>query len=488
MTRKAVFVSTAIPYVNAAPHLGFALEVILADAFARHARASGAEVRFVSGTDDNSLKNVRAAEAAGLSPRAFVDAHAEHYRDLQPLLGASFDDFVRTSADPRHADAVQALWEACARAGDLEKRTYQGLYCVGCEAFYEPSELVDGVCAEHGSAPEVVEEENWFFRLSRYQARISEAIASGELRIHPPWRGREIAQFVAAGLRDVSVSRSRARARGWGISVPGDPEQVIYVWFDGLAYYLTSGFWTGTERRIQVVGKGIARFHAVLWPALLLAAGLPLPTDLCVHGYLTVKGRKIGKSAGNGIEPQAVVARYGADALRYYLLRHVGPSQDADVNEDRLTAVYTSELADALGNLVSRTLGLVRRLPGGIAPEGASDDALSARARALPKAVDDACERLAPDDALRAIWTLVAAANKHLSDGAPWSAASAREAWAVLHPTLTAIEAIGRALVPFLPTTAEAIARALENPTAAAPVLFPKTNLNLEEDSCPRGT
>ncbi|WP_394839654.1 methionine--tRNA ligase [Pendulispora rubella] len=489
MTRTSVFVSTAIPYVNAAPHLGFALEIILADAFARHARARGAAVHFVSGTDDNSLKNVRAAEAAGLSPRAFVDAHAAHYRDLQSLLGASFDDFVRTSADPRHVEAVHALWEACARAGDLEKRTYQGLYCVGCEAFYEASELVGGTCPEHGTAPEVVEEENWFFRLSRYQAPIAEALASGKLRIHPPWRGREIATFVAGGLRDVSVSRSRTRARGWGIAVPGDPDQVIYVWFDALAYYLTSGLWTGTDRRIQVVGKGIARFHAVLWPALLLAAGLPLPTDLCVHGYLTVRGRKIGKSAGNGIAPQAVVSRYGADALRYFLLRHVGPVQDADVDEDRLTAVYTSELADALGNLVSRTLGLVRRIPRGAVPDEPDGDALSVRARALEKVVDDACERLAPDEALRAIWTLVAAANKHLADGAPWAAPSACEAWAILHPALTAIEAIGRALVPFLPSTAEAIERALENPTAAAPVLFPKTVLTaVEEGSCPPGT
>jgi len=499
--QKSIFVSTAIPYVNAPPHLGFVLEVLLADVFARHARSRGADVCFASGTDDNSLKNVRAAEAAGLPARAFVDSNAAHYRALAPQIHASFDAFVSTSTDPRHALAVRALWEACARAGDLEKRTYRGLYCLGCEAFYEPADLANGVCPEHGVAPEIVDEDNWFFKLSRYQAPIAEALASGRLHIHPPERAREIERFVATGLHDVSVSRPRARARGWGIEVPGDPGQVVYVWLDALAYYLTAvghpedpvsyrRFWADAARRVQVVGKGIARFHAVLWPALLLAAGLPLPTDLWVHGYLTVNGQKIGKSAGNGVDPAAVIARYGVDALRYFLLRYVGPTQDADIDDERLARVYTSDLADALGNLVARTLTLVRRNGDcwngeGIDPSG---EALTARARALEGTVDACVARLAPDDALRAIWAVVAAANKHISDTAPWAVAKARDAAsvpaevgrhaaqlrAILHHAVVAIDAIGRALTPFLPSTAAAIASALANPAAAPPILFPK--------------
>ena len=227
MNSPSLFVSTAIPFVNAPPHLGFALEVVLADALARHARARGVDVRFVSGTDDNSLKNVRAAEALGVSTRELVDTNGARYRALDGVVGASFDDFVRTSADARHRAAVRALWTACARRGDLEKRTYRGLYCVGCEQYFHPSELDEGLCPEHRTQPETVEEENWFFRLSRYERQISAALESGRLKIEPPARAREIERFVAGGLRDVSVSRSRLRARGWGLEVPGDPDQIV---------------------------------------------------------------------------------------------------------------------------------------------------------------------------------------------------------------------------------------------------------------------
>ena len=277
---RTLYVSTAIPYVNAPPHLGFALEMVLADALARHARAAGERVHFVSGTDENSLSNVRAAEAAGVPVRELVDANAARYRGLDRLLGASFDDFVRTSVDPRHFAAVHAIWNACARAGDLERRTYRGLYCVGCEQFYELDELDEGLCPEHRRAPEAVEENNWFFRLSRYERPIREALTSGRLRIEPRERAREVEQFLAGGPRDISVSRSRARARGWGIPVPGDPDQVVWVWLDALANYLATlgypsdelqcrRFWTEADRRVHVVGKGIARFHAIVWPALL---------------------------------------------------------------------------------------------------------------------------------------------------------------------------------------------------------------------------
>ncbi|MFO0734597.1 MAG: methionine--tRNA ligase [Labilithrix sp.] len=472
-----VFISTALPYVNAPPHLGFALEVVLADAIARHARARSKEVRFVSGTDDHSSKNVRAAERAGVSTRAYVDAAAGRYLALARVAGAAYDDFVRTSADPRHAAAVEALWEACRHAGDLEKRGYRGLYCAGCERFLEAGEVE--VCPEHGTKAEVVEEENWFFALSRYADRIRAALESGALRIHPPERANEVLRFLDTGLHDVSVSRPGGRTRGWGIPVPGDPDQTVYVWFDALASYVVSrDAWHGAERRIHVIGKGIARFHAVLWPALLLAAGLPLPTDLVVHGYVTVDGKKIGKSLGNAIDPGELAERFGTDALRYYLLRHVGAVNDADVSVERIATAYSSELADGLGNLLARTLGLVRARLGGERPTpepgvDASSDALAARAEALQGEVDRALEGFAVDDALRAVFAVVAEANVHLARTAPWSADDGLRG-ASLGATCVALEAIARALGPLLPTTANRIAQALAAPAEPSPILFPK--------------
>jgi methionyl-tRNA synthetase len=492
---RNLYVSTAIPYVNAPPHVGFALEMILADTLARHSRSRGDRVHFVTGTDENSLSNVRAAEAAGIPTSQLVEANAARYRALDAVLGVSFDDFVRTSVDPRHEAAVRALWESCSRAGDLERRTYRGLYCVGCEQFYEPGELDDGVCPEHRKVLETVEEENWFFRLSRYQGRIEEALSSGSVRIEPGERAREVEQFVAGGLRDVSVSRSRARARGWGLEVPGDPGQVIWVWLDALANYLaTVGYpadearwrrdWANADRRIHVVGKGISRFHAVLWPALLLAAELPLPTTIWVHGYVTLGGEKVGKSRGNVVAPEVLAARYGVDALRYFLLRHVGPRRDADVDDARLLAAYRAELADGLGNLLARTLALLRRAAGGRvppAPAGGVDpsgERLAVKTASLQSRVDEAIEGFAPDDALRAIWALVDAANAHLADTAPWALAHREDerlrVQAILHHTAAAVGAIGQALSSLLPETGAAIVRAIENPAIPIPLLFPK--------------
>jgi methionyl-tRNA synthetase len=496
------FVSTAIPYVNAAPHLGFALEVVLADAIARHARARGDHVCFTSGTDDHSLKNVRAAEQLGLTTRAFVDDAALRYAELEQVLGASYDAFVRTSVDARHGAAVRELWTRCERAGDLERRAYRGLYCAGCEQFYEPSELADGLCVEHQTAPEVVEEENWFFRLSRYASPIRDAIVGGRLRIHPERRALEVLRFLDSGLRDISVSRPRERARGWGIEVPGDPTQVVYVWFDALANYLAAvGFpddeasvarrWCDAPRRVHVVGKGIARFHAVLWPAILLASGLPLPTDLLVHGYLCVDGKKIGKSLGNGIDPRELASRYGVDGLRWFLLRHVGPANDANISIERIDRAYTSELANGLGNLAARTLTLVRTALGGAirdVDDVEDDGDRSRKIRALVPAVHDAVDRFALDEALGLVIEVVTATNAHLSLTEPWAIARARDEAtddderarldrrlrASLGLALRALRAVARALVPLLPETSRRLSLSLVHPEDPAPILFPR--------------
>ena len=313
MSNERVYLSTTIPYVNAPPHLGFALELVQADVLARHHRLAGDQVRFQTGTDDNSLKNVLAAAAGGISTAGLVDRNATAFARLRGPLALSFDDFIRTSSDPRHRPGVERLWRACANSGDLYQKDYSGLYCVGCEQFCKPAELAAGLCPEHGTRPQEVSEENWFFRLSRYERQLHDLISDGRLRIEPAARRNEVLSFIAGGLEDFSASRSTARARGWGIPVPDDPGQVIYVWWDALGNYITAlGYGTGGEqyqrwwgeasRRIHLAGKGVVRFHAVYWPAILLSAGLPLPTDILVHDYLTIDGRKISKSAGRSEE------------------------------------------------------------------------------------------------------------------------------------------------------------------------------------------
>jgi methionyl-tRNA synthetase len=305
MSKKSRFyITTAIPYVNGDPHLGHALELVQADVLARHRRLRGKAVRFLSGTDDNALKNVDAAVAAGLPVAEFVAEKAQRFVDLAQPLQLSNDDFIRTSTDPRHRPGVEWLWRACAEAGDLYQRNYEGLYCSGCEAFLLPGDLHDGRCPEHGEPPELVVERNWFFRLSRYQGALLDLIESGRLRVEPEHRRNEVLAFVRSGLTDFSVSRAQERARGWGIPVPDDPEQVVYVWFDALANYITalrSGsnddayrkWWRESDERLHVIGKGIIRFHAIYWPAILVSAAQPLPTTIFVHDYLTVEGQKL---------------------------------------------------------------------------------------------------------------------------------------------------------------------------------------------------
>jgi len=455
---------------------------VLAVALARHQRLRGRAVHFQSGTDDNSLKNVQAAEREGLPPEALVARNANRFQALAGALDLSYDDFIRTAAEARHRQGVEALWRACLRAGDLYKRPYRGLYCLGCEGFFDPAELPEGRCPEHGVAPEPVEEENWFFRLSRYREPLRRLIEEGQLQVAPRSRRNEVLGFLAGDLEDISVSRPRARARGWGIPVADDPEQVVYVWFDALSNYINTlgwveggaayrRFWAGGGRRLHVLGKGIVRFHAVHWPAILLSAGLPLPTDLLVHGYLTVDGRKIGKSLGNAVDPEALVARHGTEAVRHYLLRHIRPWEDTDFSETRLRAARDAELADQLGNLVRRTVTLVQRSwprhpprPGAI--EG-PDEALQAQVRALPDRLEGALAAFAADQGLAAVFDTVAASNRYLEQTAPWTlarVAAGGRLETVLYHALEAVRIAGLALAPFLPGTSAAIGAQLGLP------------------------
>jgi len=454
---KRTYITTSIPYVNGDPHVGFALECVQADVLARHRRARGEDVRLLSGTDDHALKNVAAARAAGAPVGEYVRARAARFAALEEQLELSYDDFISTSTDPRHRPGVERLWRACAAAGDLYTRDYEGLYCGGCEAFVQPEELRGGLCPEHGTPPERVAERNWFFRLSRYQAELEALIESGRLRIEPEQRRNEALAFVRSGLNDFSVSRTTERAHGWGIPVPGDPSQVVYVWFDALANYVTAldfgargaaydTWWRGADERIHVIGKGILRFHAVYWPAILLSAGEPLPTTILVHDYLTAGGAKLAKSSGAAADPAPVAERYGADALRWWFARGVPRSGDVDFR-DELVAGRATELANELGNLVNRTIALA----GEQEPVATTD--------AVPE-VGELLDAYDIRGAADAVWRLVTEANRFVSHARPWEL-TGDERDAAVGVLLQACGTIAREIEPFLPGAAARIAEAL---------------------------
>jgi methionyl-tRNA synthetase len=558
MTATRVYLSTTIPYVNGRPHIGFALELVQADVLARHHRRIGDDVRLQSGTDDNSLKNVLAAEAEGISTRELVHRNANTFAGLREHLSLSFDDFIRTGSDPRHRPGVERLWRACAASGDLYRKTYEGLYCVGCEQFYTPAELTDGKCPEHGTPPQLVAEENWFFRLSRYASQLREEIVSGRLRIEPAGRRNEVLAFIAGGLQDFSVSRSVARARGWGIPVPGDPTQVIYVWWDALGNYITalnygSGargadrahaygadyrrWWAGADRRVHLVGKGVLRFHAVYWPAILLSAGEPLPTEILVHDYLTLGGQRISKSAGTGAgnDPAELASTFGADALRWWLLRDVPRVGDADFTVDRLIARANEDLANGLGNLVSRVVtlvhsardgvirpcprpagtsrwlaaaagpaaagpvaagpagspagGLPAESPGGSTPAPAWPEDSAALLAAIQRAPAIVRAALADFDfraATAGLWAIVEQANRYVDATQPWHLARAERAGdqaagerldGVLGALVAACQVLAAEIWPFLPDLAARLAAACNDSAGALPAprpLFPR--------------
>jgi methionyl-tRNA synthetase len=483
------YITTAIPYVNAAPHLGHALELVQADVLARHRRLRGRPVRFLTGTDDNALKNVTAARAAGVDTATFIAANSARFAALREPLALSFDDFVATSTDPRHAAGVRRLWRECAEAGDFYRRDYTGLYCGGCEQFYGDAELPGGLCPEHLQEPDVVRESNWFFRLSRHQARLSEVLESGRVRVEPAARRNEVLAFARAGLTDFSVSRPATRAGGWGITVPGDPEQVVYVWWDALTNYVTalgygSGdpayqrWWTESAERVHVIGKGIVRFHAVHWLALLLSAGLPLPTTILVHDYLTAGGVKLSKSLGNTVDPADLATRYGTDALRWWLLREVATVGDTDFTADRLVHSANRDLAHGVGNLVHRTTSLLHRHRDGRVPGRPATTVAADLAGRVDRALDAFDFRAATG----ALCDVVDHANRLIAAEQPWllvrsgDRASAARFDDVLATLVHACRVLAGELRPFLPGGAHRLLGRLGDGTHLGPPLpvFPR--------------
>jgi len=425
---RKFYLTTAIDYANGDPHLGHTLEKVGADCIVRYHRLRGDAVHFVMGMDEHGQKVALAAEKAGMAPSQWVDTISERFASTWRALHCSEDDWIRTT-EPRHHTAVTEFLRRIQEyhPDDLYVGEYQGLYCVGCEEFKQESQLVNGRCGEHPERELVrMKETNHFFRLSRYGPRILEDIRSGAFRVEPGIRRNEVLKVLEGGLEDVSISRARFP---WGIPFPGDPDHTVYVWFDALINYITAaGFpHDGWDRLwpadVHVIGKGITRLHCCLWPAMLLAAELPLPRMVWAHGYVQWDGAKVSKSSGTAVSVETALARHGPDALRYFLLREVGFESDGNFTWDRFDERYTADLADGLGNLASRSLAMLDRYRGGIVPdrpEATSLDQAGTRAIATYAAAMDRFDLRGAGDAA---WSLVSDANQYIVQTAPWALA-----------------------------------------------------------------
>ncbi len=459
------YLTTAIDYSNGDPHLGHALEKVGADAIARYRRLRGDAVTFLMGMDEHSQAVVQAAEQNGYTPQAWVDRMAVRFEEFWRRLEVSNDDWIRTT-EPRHRDAVTELLRRIRERNpdDLYVGEYEGLYCVGCEEFKQPAQIVNGRCIEHPTRELIpTKERNHFFRLSRYRDAVLERIRSGEFRVEPAIRRNEIVRLLEDGLQDISVSRHRL---SWGIPFPDDPEQTVYVWFDALINYLSAtGFPAkGYERLwpadLHVVGKGITRFHCVIWPAMLLAAGLPLPGEVWAHGYVQWEGTKMSKSSGTAVTLDEAIERHGADALRYFLLREVGFEADGNFTWERFDERYTADLADGLGNLASRALAMIAKYREGVVPRAVERASLDDAGKETVQRYAQAMNALDLRGGAEAAWDLVATANLYIQQTAPWKLAKEGR-----HAELDAsLAALARALYrlavlasPYIPGKAQAI-------------------------------
>jgi len=468
---KKFYITTAIAYVNGPPHMGHALEFIQADAIARFRRLAGHDVHFVTGADEHGVKLLRTAQALGVSPEALVETNTAAYQSLNRLLRISHDDYIRTVDRARHWPAVRKLWRRMAEGGDIYKQYYEGLYCSGCEKFLTDRDVADGRCPLHPTVElESIHEENYFFRLSRYSEEIGRRIASDELRIIPETRKNEILSLIREGLKDVSFSRSR-KALSWGIPVPDDPEQTIYVWGDALTNYLSAVgyaeeadlFRENWPADLHCIGKDIIRFHTAIWPGMLLSAGLPLPRAVFVHGFVNdASGQRMSKSSGNVVDPVEVAQRHGADSLRYYLLREIPTVEDGNFSMARFIERHNADLANDLGNLVNRTVVMAHRYAGGEVPDARPDapliSPLRAKAAETLARVEGAAESLDLNDATEAAWGLVREANRFIEVHAPWALARdparRKDLDAVLYGLIETLRYLSVLLAPIAPDKA----------------------------------
>jgi len=491
---KKLYIATAIPYVNGTPHIGNALDYLLADIWTRYQKQNGHDVRFQVGTDEHGNKIAMKATELGLDAKSYANQTYVNFENLMKKVGASYTDFVRTT-DDHHVAAVRYIWQQLLPY--IYKGSYQGWYCVGHEAFFTDKEVqaTAGICPDHQTTYEQVSEENYYLKTSAFTDRIKEALNSGEMEIVPDFRKKEFLELIKDGVQDVSISRPK-KALSWGIEVPGDPEQVMYVWMDALANYITvlgypdapdwHEYWPAD---IQVIGKDILRFHAGIWPAMLLGLGLELPKKLLVHGFVVVGGAKMSKTVGNVIDPNEIIDQYGLDAFRYFFARHIPTLDDGDFTWEKFEIAYNTELGNDLGNLIQRVASMVSRYQAGVigdAPQGEHD----------MRAYHEAMEKLEFNKAIDEVWLMVRSLNQYIENVKPWEIAKqiGKDPEAephlaeVLSYAVGALLQIGDLLVPFLPASASKIHHTFESgvivPTDG--VLFPKLYIHTPDPHAPK--
>ncbi len=456
--QKNYFITTSIPYINGEPHLGHAMEFTMGDVLARSARKTHSKVIFSMGTDEHGGKVAEKAESLKKTPQALADEMSQKFRDLAKSLNISNDRFIRTT-DAGHEQRAGLIWKALGE--HIYKKNYVGWYCTGHEAFFTEAQVKEngGKCADHDREYEKIEEENYFFKLSAFSDQISAKINDGSFRVIPETRRNEILNVFREGLEDVSVSRPKEKI-GWGIPVPGDPKQVMYVWFEALMNYITvlgypehqdfKDYWPAD---VQVIGKDILRFHAAIWPGMLLALGLPLPKTLYVHGFINIDGQKMSKSLGNSVFPHEIIEKYGVDAFRYYFLRHIPSYDDGDFSWQRFEEVYNSELANELGNAVNRTVAMINKYQQGIIgdiPDSEHDIGM----------YDQALTDCRFDKAIEEVWEQVRGLNQFIEEEKPWVLAKNKEEdhlREVLANMVSDLIEIAELLEPFMPETSQKI-------------------------------
>lgn len=468
---KKFYITTTLPYVNADPHIGFALEIIQADVIARYYRKNNYEVFFNTGTDEHGLKIFQGAEKEGISPKAYCDIYAKKNEKLKSALNLSYNSFIRTT-DENHIKSAQEFWNRCYKKGDIYKKNYKVKYCVGCELEKTDSELINGRCPIHPNREiENIEEENYFFKYSKYQKVLLDIYKKNKKFVIPDSRFNEIKEFTKRGLEDFSISRI-AEKMPWGVPVPNDDKHVMYVWFDALVNYVSCLGWPENQKQfksfwpgLQIAGKDNLRQQSSMWQAMLLSASLPNSKQIFIHGFITANGQKMSKSLGNVVNPVELVNKYGADAVRYYLLREIPSAEDGDFTIEKFEQRYNADLAGGIGNLVARVLGIVGKLE---TIQTNITKNTAKKVKEVKNIYKKSIEGFKFNEALSAVFELVSYSDRYINEQELWKTKKPE----VINDLFFIIKEIGFLLEPFLPNTSEKIKKAIE--TKKSEILFPR--------------